>query len=114
MFQEWTESIAATKPYQVCPGNHDVTCNILSDLPCDKGQRNFSAFRHRFRMPSQESGASNTSHFNMWYSFDFGSVHFVSISTESDFEGAPTTPSSIIGGKGGGFGDQVSWIKKDL
>jgi len=39
----------------------------------------------------------------------------VSIDTESDFPDAPTTPNTLIGGgKGGGFGDQLSWLRDDL
>ena len=39
----------------------------------------------------------------------------MSIDTESDFPDAPTTPNTLIGGgKGGGFGDQLSWLRDDL
>ena len=51
----------------------------------------------------------------MWYSFQLGSVHFVSISTESDFPHSPTTPHTFVGGgAGGGFGDQLEWLRSDL
>jgi len=67
-------------------------------------------------MPAIESGAAPaTSPHNMWFSWDLGSVHFISISTESDFKDAPTTPDTFfIGGKGGGFGDQLAWLERDL
>jgi len=93
---------------------------VVSDLGCPEGLRNFSAFRYRWRMPSIESGAATAAEFargrrNMWYSFRLSSVHFVSISTESDFEHAPTEPDTWFGGgAGGGFGDQVSWLRRDL
>jgi len=51
----------------------------------------------------------------MWHSFDLGPVHFVMIDTESDFPSSPTKPHTFIGGgAGGGFGNQLSWLKQDL
>jgi hypothetical protein len=52
---------------------------------------------------------------NLWWSFTHQRTHFVSISTETDFAGAPTTPSTRFGGgRGGGFGDQLHWLEGDL
>jgi hypothetical protein len=59
---------------------------------CAEAHRNFTAYLHRFRMPFAESGAVN----NMWHSFDYGLVHFVSISTETDFPGAPEGPGTYL------------------
>jgi hypothetical protein len=53
-------------------------------------QQNFTAYRHRFRMPSEESGAGNVQ--SMWSSFDYGLAHFVMIDTETDFAAAPEGP----------------------
>ena len=48
-------------------------------------------------MPSPESGGS----LNMWYSFNAQRTHFVSIDTETDYDGAPTTPDTrFAGGRG--------------
>ena len=113
-------------------GNHDVSCHATTDLGCPKEQRNFSAYRYRFRMPSVESGAYvpksprstpfsattipvNTHH-NMWHSWRVGHVHFVAVSTESDFPHAPTGPHTHLGGgAGGGFaGNQLAWLRADL
>jgi hypothetical protein len=114
-FQRLVEPIAAAVPYMVSPGNHDVSCRVTTDLGCPQHQKNFTAFRNRWRMPSVESGASEGEHHNVWYSFTVSNVHFVSISTESDFPHAPTTPNTKIGGgAGGGFGDQLAWLRKDL
>jgi len=42
-------------------------------------------------------------------------VHFVSISSETDFPKSPVTPHTIFGGgAGGGFGDQLGWLRNDL
>jgi hypothetical protein len=110
-FMTSVEEFAGPTPYMVGPGNHDVTCHDITDFGCQDGLRNFQALNGRFKMPSEESGGAK----NMWYSFDFGPVHFISISTETDYPGAATTPDTwFFGGAGGGFGDQVAWLKADL
>ena len=118
LFQTEMETVAAFAPYMVSPGNHDVSCSALGDFGCPKALRNFSAFRSRFFMPSIRSGAvdqSGRSVQNMWYSFNIAGIHFASISTESDFSHSPTSPHTIIGGgAGGGFGNQLAWLRKDL
>ena len=110
LFQETlAENLTSFKPYMVTPGNHDVSCHVTGDHGCPKEERNFSQFNARYKMPSYPHDH------NLWYSFDIGSVHFVSIDTESDFKDAPTTPHTWIGGgKGGGFGDQLTWFREDL
>lgn len=96
------------KPYMVCPGNHDISCHSIWDLGCDINFRNFTAFNLRFKMPLNGSK-------NMWYSFNFGPIHFVSINTETDYPNSPTTPYSFIGTpSGGGFGNQLLWLENDL
>lgn len=111
LFGEMVEPLASTKAYFVSPGNHDVSCHILSDLDCIAAHRNFTPYNRRWHMPSDASRGT----LNMWYSFRAQRTHFVSISTETDHAGAPTTPSTRIGGgRGGGFGDQLSWLEADL
>ena len=96
------------RPYMVSPGNHDISCHSIWDLGCDINFRNFTAFNSRFKMPSNGSK-------NMWYSFDFGPIHFISINTESDYPNSPTNPYSFIGTpSGGGFGNQLEWLENDL
>ena len=46
-------------------------------------------------MPSRESFGSK----NMWYSFNYGPVHFVNINTETDFPSAPNDAKNIFGWK---------------
>jgi len=62
-FMAQVEPVASLVPYMTCPGNHE-------------NHYNFSNYRARFgnSMPRDEG--------NMYYSFDLGPVHFVSISTE--------------------------------
>ena len=88
---------------QVAPGNHDASCHAVWNQGCDDRLRNFSAYRHRWRMPWRESGTNSSE--NMWYSFDVGPVHFVVISTETDYPGAPPMGVSHTPGP---FGDQMA------
>ena len=109
-FLRVVENVSARAPYHVCPGNHDVTCHATTDHGCTNYQKNFSALNRNYQMP----GYSLRGH-NMWYSYDLGPVHFVSISTETDYPSAPTTPKTWLGGgAGGGFGDQIKWLEHDL
>ena len=59
-------------------------------------------------MPAVESGAVN----NMWFSFDYGLVHFISVDTETGYPGAPEGPGTPM--NGGPFGDQLGWLEADL
>ena len=98
MWFEYLQSTMGTVQYMVCPGNHEYSCEH-SD--CNSYSQNFTFYNAKFQMPGADSG-SNT---NMYYSFDYSNVHFVSISTETDYPGAPYNPI---------FGDQVAWLVKDL
>jgi hypothetical protein len=60
-------------------------------------------------MPSESSGGV----LNMWYSFNYGPVHFVQINTETDYPGAPNDQYTYGTGNGG-FGDQLAWLEADL
>jgi hypothetical protein len=61
-------------------------------------------------MPSKASGGAK----NMWYSFNLGLIHFVVISTETDYPGYPNNKYSLWDGSLGGFGDQLAWLRTDL
>eukprot|EP00092_Neocalanus_flemingeri_P000642 GFUD01000684.1.p1 GENE.GFUD01000684.1~~GFUD01000684.1.p1 ORF type:complete len:450 (+),score=123.28 GFUD01000684.1:126-1475(+) len=61
IFMDQIEPIASMVPYMTCPGNHEW-------------HYNFSNYKARFNMPGDNR--------NMFFSFDIGPVHFVSISTE--------------------------------
>jgi len=63
-FMRQIQPIAAYTPYMTCPGNHEQLYN-------------FSNYKNRFTMPHSED--------SMFYSFDIGPVHFISISTEFYF-----------------------------
>ncbi|BFZ07359.1 hypothetical protein BsWGS_10399 [Bradybaena similaris] len=83
-FMKQIESLAATLPYMTCPGNHEYYYN-------------FSNYKARFNMPNDNK--------RMYYSFNMGPIHFVSISTE--FLYFPYFGYNQI------F-DHYDWLKKDL
>lgn len=87
-------------PYMTAPGNHEADCGHAE---CNFYASNFTVYNSRFRMPSEESGAPAGQ--NMWFSFNYGNVHWVTISTETDFPNAPYHYT---------YGDQLSWLEKDL
>uniref|UniRef100_A0A1B0FHH9 Purple acid phosphatase n=1 Tax=Glossina morsitans morsitans TaxID=37546 RepID=A0A1B0FHH9_GLOMM len=60
-FMRQIETIAAYTPYMVSPGNHEE-------------RYNFSNYRNRFSMPNDWD--------NLFYSYNLGPIHFISISTE--------------------------------
>ncbi|OWZ20147.1 Calcineurin-like phosphoesterase [Phytophthora megakarya] len=98
--------------YMVLVGNHEAECHsptcLLSKSKKDQ-LGNYSAFNSRFRMPSPESGGV----LNMWYSFEYATVHFTSLSSETDY---PNFPSNAYHTNRvyGGFGDQLAWLEADL
>lgn len=123
-YMEWISNVTDKIPYMVSPGNHEVECHspacvLSSDVKKSLG--NFSAYNARFAMPSQESGGVG----NMWYSFDYASVHFVVINTETDYHGAEEEnhgdayePSHHIAGEPAGHfapdGAYLKWLEADL
>lgn len=83
-FMRQIQSIAAYVPYMTCPGNHESTYN-------------FSNYRNRFSMPGQTE--------SLWYSWNLGSAHIISLSTEVYFY--------LEYGLELVF-KQYEWLKKDL
>jgi len=76
------QPIATEVPYMVCIGNHEYDYSTQPFHPYwsnygDDSQGECGVpFLNRFHMP----------HNSLWYSFDYGNVHFTLISTEHDFE----------------------------
>lgn len=101
------QDFTAVKPYMTLPGNHEAECHDPSCVFHLSHLSNFTAYNARFRMPSEESGGVES----MWYSFNYGPVHFVMMDTETDY---PDAPGDAYVGKTGGFGDQMSWLEADL
>jgi len=116
-WQLWLSPITSQIPYMVLPGNHEAACQELLASLCPPGQKNFTAYQHRFRMPSMESGAGHVK--NMWSSFDYGLVHFILLNTETDFENSPDGPGTALnggpfGGPGSGNPSLLDWLDQDL
>eukprot|EP00066_Takifugu_rubripes_P001458 XP_003962649.1 PREDICTED: LOW QUALITY PROTEIN: iron/zinc purple acid phosphatase-like protein [Takifugu rubripes] len=87
-FMRQIQSIAAYVPYMTCPGNHEATYN-------------FSNYRNRFSMPGQTE--------SLWYSWNLGPVHMVSLSTEVYFYlefGLEFTGPPLY--------EQYEWLRQDL
>ncbi|KOB79411.1 Purple acid phosphatase, partial [Operophtera brumata] len=83
-FMRQIECVAAKVPYMTSPGNHEQAYN-------------FSNYRARFNMPGIYS--------SVFYSFNLGPVHFVSISTEVYY--FPQYGPELIG-------RQCEWLENDL
>ncbi|KAM7375711.1 hypothetical protein PAMP_005493 [Pampus punctatissimus] len=83
-FMRQIQSIAAYVPYMTCPGNHEATYN-------------FSNYRNRFSMPGQTE--------SLWYSWNLGMAHIISLSTEVYFYLQFGTELLF---------KQYEWLKKDL
>ena len=64
IFMNQIQPFAGRVPYMTCPGNHEVT-------------NNFTHYTNRYVMPYEQSGGTP-----LYYSFDVGDIHIVSISTE--------------------------------
>lgn len=126
-YMNWMQNVSAGMAYMVSPGNHESECHspncIVDEKVVGKTSRarslsNFSAFNARWRMPSAESGGHPNS--AMWYSFNYGDVHFVSLNTETDWPGAEeefTGDSHDKGLPAGSFGkdgEYLQWVEKDL
>jgi len=120
-FMNWIENISASKPYMVAPGNHECECHSPACLSLTSSTyrdalSNFSAYNTRWRMPAEASEARKGQ--NLWYSFDYGLAHFVSLNTETDFPGAGEETkggSKLLAS--GGFGEKgelVKWLEADL
>ncbi|XP_026730139.1 acid phosphatase type 7 isoform X2 [Trichoplusia ni] len=83
-FMRQIQPLAALVPYMTCPGNHEQAYN-------------FSNYANRFRMPGRDS--------SLYYSFDLGPIHFVSISTEVYYFTQYGLKLIV---------SQYEWLKKDL
>jgi hypothetical protein len=93
----WTET-----PYMFTPGNHEHA----GGKNTTESQKNFTSYRTRFHMPARPNAVAGSD--NMFYSFDYGLMHFISIDTEAAY------PNSPEGNDTGPFGDQAAWLRADL
>eukprot|EP01060_Flectonema_neradi_P040332 TRINITY_DN914_c0_g3_i1.p1 TRINITY_DN914_c0_g3~~TRINITY_DN914_c0_g3_i1.p1 ORF type:complete len:451 (+),score=104.87 TRINITY_DN914_c0_g3_i1:47-1399(+) len=116
-FVNWMQNISSAVPYMVSVGNHESECHstvCVTDPVVGFQLNNFSAYNARWNMPSKTSGGVA----NMWYSWNYGPIHFVSINTETDFPGAGEEHKGDSGifpaGKFGTDGEYLAWLEADL
>eukprot|EP00252_Welwitschia_mirabilis_P007864 TRINITY_DN19574_c0_g1_i1.p1 TRINITY_DN19574_c0_g1~~TRINITY_DN19574_c0_g1_i1.p1 ORF type:complete len:468 (-),score=62.46 TRINITY_DN19574_c0_g1_i1:859-2262(-) len=89
------EAVASTTPYHVCIGNHEYDWPSQPWKPdwatmygTDGGGECGVPYSLRFHMPGNSSlltGSSAPATKNLYYSFDLGVVHFIYMSTETNF-----------------------------
>jgi hypothetical protein len=103
--QTMMTNITSAKFYMTAVGNHEINCTEISSLTklCSSDHRNQVPYSNRFHMPSEQSKG----YLNSWYSFNYGFVHVISLSCESDFPNAPS--GNLIDTT-----TQVNWLKQDL
>lgn len=91
--------------YMTTVGNHEINCTEAAPIYkfCSASHKNQIPYSHRFHMPSKHSNG----YLNSWYSFNYGFVHVISLSCESDFPNSPS-PNLIDSTT------QVNWLKNDL
>jgi len=119
-YMRWLEPIASKVPYMVSPGNHESECHspacVTSHAAWGLPLSNFSAYNSRWTMPFRTSGGSS----NMWYSFNLGPMHLVSLDTETDWAGAEeehtgdSHMSNLPAGSFGQPGEYLAWLEADL
>jgi len=88
-------------PYHTLPGNHEYSSR---DPFLFEDTKDFKVYNTRFRMP--QTSLTEKKNASMWYSFNYGNVHCVAISTETSYPNAPWDVST--------WGDQMSWLAADL
>lgn len=130
--------VSSVKPWMIGPGNHEASCVEIPFVNklCPEGQHNFTDIRVRYSdthpkgfksvsrnqtAVEQNKKARTLSYPPLWYSFDYGSVHFIMTNSETDFEHAPDLPLDDGGWyydlDAGPFGyknQQIDWLVADL
>jgi len=82
IWEDQVQPLAANVPYMFAVGNHEKYYN-------------FTSYKTRFLMPGIQSGGNG----NLWWSVNYGNVHFTFMSTEHPYD--PGTP-------------QHNWLEYDL
>ncbi|GLD98246.1 hypothetical protein PINS_up006943 [Pythium insidiosum] len=115
VYNKWMNSMTplmSSVPYMVTVGNHEAECHspkcLVSTYKKDR-LGNYTAYNARFKMPSRESQGAKS----MWYSFEYGPMHFTSLSSETDYPDFPSNAYTLTH-KNGNFGNQLAWLEADL
>lgn len=117
-YMNWMQNLSSVMPWMVTPGNHEVECHspicIAESDKYGTYLQNFTAFNARWSMPSVSSAGVA----NMWYSYNVGPIHWVSLNTETDFPGAQEeNDGGSAGFPAGHFaanGTYLRWLEADL
>eukprot|EP01063_Lacrimia_lanifica_P035535 TRINITY_DN6801_c0_g1_i4.p1 TRINITY_DN6801_c0_g1~~TRINITY_DN6801_c0_g1_i4.p1 ORF type:complete len:618 (+),score=245.38 TRINITY_DN6801_c0_g1_i4:49-1902(+) len=116
-YMNWMQNITAAVPYMVSVGNHESECHSPTCVVAfwlGYKLANFTAYNSRWHMPAEESGGVQ----NMWYSYNYGPAHIVSVNTETDFPGAGEEKKGDSGifpaGKFAPDGAYLKWLEADL
>lgn len=116
-YMNWLQNLSSVMPWMVTVGNHESECHspsCLMEPSLGESLRNFTAYNARFTMPSNSSGGVQ----DMWYSYNLGPVHWVSLNSETDWPGAGEEhhgDSGLL--PAGGFapnGTYFAWLENDL
>jgi hypothetical protein len=113
-WMNWMQNLTATRPYMVLPGNHETECHSPYCFFYGYNLSNFTAFNTRWHMPSTESAGV----LSMWYSWNYGPVHFISVDTETDFPNAEERDRGeskrFAAGHFAPDGEYLRWLEADL
>jgi hypothetical protein len=112
VYAEWMaeiEPVASSMAFMGMPGNHESSCNEVVPFSCRQYQQTFTEYRTRWYFPGDEG----TDYQNMWYSFDYGMIHFLNIDTETDYPSAPGD-GYLHAGPFAPKGAQLDWLEADL
>ena len=117
-FVNWLANISETMPVMVSPGNHESECHGACMIDAKQGHalQNFTAYNTRWHMPWRSSGGVA----NMWYSYNMGAAHFISMNSETDFPGAgehdkgDSGDSKFPAGHFAPEGAYLRWLEADL
>jgi len=83
------QEMVANIPYMTVPGNHEIMyVNMLGVF----------GYKHRFTMPYAASDSTDP----LYYSWNYGAVHFIGMNSESSYNVA-SMPD-----------EQVAWLRRDL
>lgn len=99
-------------PFMPTPGNHDY--NSICPIPClQDPQKHKGPYYDIVDVPTEGEAGGVPSHTELYYSFDYGNIHFISLNSEI---GSPNRPYDYIGAYNSHFvtSPLVEWLKADL
>jgi len=86
IYMRLVQNITAYVPYMVTPGNHEIGITGLLGLSL--------GYINRFILPGEHSISDDLE--NMYYSFNYGNIHFIALDTEARADVALLTKQQIL------------------